>query len=104
MVRGCQHLVGVTPPHASNTLFSFKDDVTVLLLFGFLHGEDPCGIFRPNVTYIGKNIVSKKLLYPDLVQIDVFPTIGLVFNKINILQIRTSPDKIDTRLKNLIKI
>jgi hypothetical protein len=75
--------VGVTPPHASTTLFSFKDDVTVILLFGFLHGEQPCSIFRPNVTYIGKNIVSKKLLYPDLVQIDVFPTIGFQQNKHN---------------------
>jgi hypothetical protein len=95
--------VGVTPPHASTTLFSFKDDVTVILLFGFLHGENPCSIFRPNVTYIGKNIVSKKLLYPpDLVQLDVFQP--LFFNKINIMQIRTSPGKIDTRRKYLIKV
>ncbi len=103
MGRGCQHPVGVTPPHASTTLFSFKDDVTVILLFGFLHGEDPCSIFRPNVAYIGKNIVSKKLLYPDLVQIDVFPTIGFQQNKHN-AKIRTSPDKIDTRRKYLIKV
>jgi hypothetical protein len=77
--------VGVTPPHDSTALFSFKDDITLFLLF------------IPNVTYIGKNIVSKKLLYPDLVQIDVFQP--LVFSKINIMQIRTSPDKTDTRRK-----